>query len=111
MIPRLPGVLIGVAPEGHSEWVRDFVLEPKPPHFQRASIAVGRWASVLYNVMRYLGLGPGPFGRPLLWLSLRRTRAEWAGTPLETRVQAMGLLGAGVLAALYPLGVSPKKRA
>lgn len=111
MIPRLPDVLIGDAPAGHSEWLRDFVLAPKPPLWPRASIAVGRWASVLYTVMSYLGLGPGPFGRPLLYLSLRSTKAQWAGSPLETRVQAMGLLGAGVLAALYPLGVSPKKRA
>jgi hypothetical protein len=100
MIPSLPRVLIGDAPAGHSEWVRDFIMEPKHPLFPRASIAVGRWASVLYNVMRWLGLGPGPFGRPLLWLSFRRTRAEWAASSLETRVQAMVLLGAAGFAGL-----------
>lgn len=103
-IPRLPETLIGHAPVGHWDFVRDFVMAPQPPLFPSTSIAVGRWASVLYNVMRWLGLGPGPFGRPLLWLSVRRMRAEWARTPIETRVGAMGLLGAGALACLFVPG-------
>lgn len=77
------------------------IMYPEVPRFPRASIAVGKMASWFFNWSVYIALPLGPLKKPLLALSRRRGKVEWAQKSWVERMMAFSIVG--VVGLFFPL--------
>ena len=71
--------------------MNDWIFSPKCPRFPDLSVFLGKLGSWLYNFLSWLGIRMRWVGRPLLALSRRRGKVDWARRTPADRLTAFSV--------------------